>query len=92
MNTIIILAQQSRTVAILEILLLLIVAGFIGYLTAYFYYKSVYTKKINILEGEKNELKKHIETLFSEKAKLEQSLKEKEAEIETLKKPKKKTE
>ena len=90
MNTLIIILQQTRTGSILEILLLLIIAGLIGYLTAYFYYKSVYTKNIKILEGEKTELKNHIETLFSEKAKLEQTIKEKEAEIETLKNPKKK--
>jgi Tfp pilus assembly protein PilO len=90
MNTILIILQQTNTGAVIEILLLLVVAGLIGYLTAYFYYKSVYTKKINILEGEKNELKKHIETLFSEKAKLELAIKEKDAEIESLKKPKNK--
>jgi septal ring factor EnvC (AmiA/AmiB activator) len=89
MNTLIVILQQSCTGAILEILLLLVVAGLIGYLTAYFYYKSVYTKKINFLKGEISELKKHIETLFSEKAKLEETIKEKNAEIETLKKPKK---
>lgn len=85
-----IILQQTNTGAVLEILLLLVVAGLIGYLTAYFYYKSVYTKKINILEEEKTELKKHIETLFTEKAKLEQTIKEKDAEIEGMKKPKKK--
>jgi hypothetical protein len=90
MNTLIVILQQTNTGAVIEILLLLIVAGLIGYLTAYFYYKSVYTKKINILEGEKSELKKHIDTLFSEKAKLELLIKEKDAEIESLKKPKNK--
>jgi septal ring factor EnvC (AmiA/AmiB activator) len=89
MNTLIVILQQSCTGAILEILLLLVVAGLIGYLTAYFYYKSVYTKKINFLKGEISELKKHLDTLFSEKAKLEETIKEKNAEIETLKKPKK---
>ena len=89
MNTHMIILQQNNTGAIFEIVLLLVIAGLIGYLTAYFYYKSVYTKKINILEGEKTELKNHIETLFSEKAKLEHSIKEKDAEIESLKKTKK---
>jgi Tfp pilus assembly protein PilO len=89
MNTLIVILQQTNTGAVVEILLLLIVAGLIGYLTAYFYYKSVYTKKINILEGEKSELKKHIDTLYSEKAKLELAIKDKDAEIESLKKPKK---
>ncbi len=89
MKTIFIILQQTTTMAILEILLLLVIAGLIGYLTAYFYDKSVYTKKIKILEGEKSELKHHIETLFSEKAKLEQTIKDKETEIESLKNQKK---
>jgi hypothetical protein len=88
MNTQMIILQQTNTGAIFEILLLLVIAGLIGYLTAFFYYKSVYTKKIDILEGEKIELKNHIETLFSEKLKLETSIKQKEAEIESLKKAK----
>jgi len=90
MNTLIVILQQTRTGAILEILLLLIISGVIGYLTSYFYYKSVYTKKINILEGEKAELKKQTDRLSSEKGKLEGIIKEKEAEIEKLKNPKKK--
>ncbi len=90
MNPLIIILQQTRTGAILEILLILVVAGIIGYLTAYFFYKSVYTKRILFLEGEKVELKKHIDTLFMEKAKLEQTIKDKDSEIETLKNPRKK--
>ena len=90
MNPLLIILQQARTSAILEILLILVVAGIIGYLTAYFFYKSVYTRKINFLEGEKTELKKHIDTLFMEKAKLEQTIKDKDSEIESLKKPGKK--
>jgi hypothetical protein len=89
MTTEMIILQQTNTGAIFEILLLLIIAGLIGYLTAYFFYKSVFTKRINILEGEKVELKKHIETLFSEKAKLEQVIKDKDGEIESLRKTKK---
>jgi len=86
MNTILIILQQTQTGAILEILLLLIIAGLIGYLTSYFYYKSVYTKKINILDGEITALKKHIDILSTEKTRLEKSIKEKDAEIEAMKK------
>jgi Tfp pilus assembly protein PilO len=89
MKTLFIILAQTNTGAILEILLLLVIAGLIGYLTAYFYYKSVYTKKIKILEGEKTELKNHIETLFTEKAKLEHTIKDLQTENESLKKPKK---
>ncbi len=90
MNQLIIILQQTRMSAILEILLILLVAGIIGYLTAYFFYKSVYTKRIQFLEGEKHELKKHIETLFIEKAKLDQTIKDLESEIEATKNPGKK--
>ena len=91
MNTLIVILQQTNAGAILEILLLLFIAGLIGYLTAYFYYKSIYTKKLNFLKGEISELKKHIETLFIEKSKLEETIKEKNAEIEALNTPKKKS-
>lgn len=87
-----IILQQSTTGAIFEILLLLIVAGVIGYLTAYFYYKSVYTKKINILEEEKAGLLNQVNSLRSENSKLEDTIKAKDAEIAELKKPKKKAE
>jgi hypothetical protein len=90
MNTSMIILEQTHTGAILEILVLLVIAGLIGYLTAFYYDKSVYTKKIKILEGEKAELKNHIEILIAEKLNLEASLKEKNAEIEGMKKPKKK--
>jgi len=86
MNTLFIILQQTQTSAILEILLLLVIAGLIGYLTSYFYYKSVYTKKINILDGEITALKKHIDILSTEKTRLEKSIKEKDAEIEAMKK------
>jgi len=88
MTTIFIILQQTTAGTVLEILLLLIIAGLIGYLTAYFYYKSVYTKKIDVLEGEKTELKNHIETLFSEKNKLEQTIRNLEGELEGMKKGK----
>jgi len=88
MNTLLIILQQTRTGAILEIVVLLVVAALIGYITAYFYYKSIYTKIINTLEEEKSVLNKQIDTLRSEKAKLESTIKEKDAEIEALKSPK----
>jgi septal ring factor EnvC (AmiA/AmiB activator) len=90
MKTLIILIQQSSFTAVLEILMLLLVAAIIGYITSYLYYKAVYTKKINILEVEKNELKKQIETSKREIEKLEQTIKQKDTEIEEIKKPRKK--
>ena len=86
MNTLFIILQQTQTGAILEIILLLIIAGVIGYLTAFFYYKSVYTKKINILNDEKAELNKQIHALNAEKEGLEEKIKQKDSEIASLKK------
>ncbi|MCB8995558.1 MAG: hypothetical protein H6538_08115 [Bacteroidales bacterium] len=89
MNTILTILQQGTTSAIFEILLLLLVAAIIGYLTSYFYYKAIYTRKINVLENEKAQLKGDIERLLADKTNLETQVKEKEAEIVALKKPKK---
>jgi peptidoglycan hydrolase CwlO-like protein len=96
MNTLLILLAQSATTAMLEIALLLIGAALIGFLTAWFYQKSVYTPIIKRLEAEKEELNKKIVGLNSDinslKGKiteLENSISEKNKEIEQLKKPKK---
>jgi len=87
METNFIFLQQNTTGAVLEIVVLLIIAGLIGYLTSYFYYKSVYTKKIDVLEGEKTGLQNDIENLVNQKRDLEQTIKEQAAEIVSLKKP-----
>ena len=52
MNILTTILAQTTTGAIIEIIVLLLVAGAIAYLTAYFYYKAVYMKKINTLEKE----------------------------------------
>ena len=52
--------------AIIEIIILLLIAGTIAYLTAYAYYKSVYTKKINLLEEEKAALERRISVYQAE--------------------------
>ena len=87
MTTLIILAQ-TQTGAIVMIVALLLVAVIIGYLTAYLYYKSVYTEKINILNEEIAKLKGQLTLSNDEINMLGESLKEKEKEIEDLKKKK----
>ena len=90
MNTLLILAIQTTGLAILVILLLLLGASIIAYLTAWLYYKSIYTKKIEVLQLEKDQLNEQIDRLNSDNDDLQKKLLEKEAEIENLsKKPKK---
>ena len=53
MTSLFTILAQTKTGTVIEIIVLLLVAGVIAYLTAFVYYKSVYTKKINALESEK---------------------------------------
>ena len=85
MNTLMIFLAQTKTAAIIEILLLLLVAAIIGYVIAWLYYKSIYTKKIKILESEKEKLNGQIVKLNDDNSKLKKSLREKDDEIENLK-------
>jgi peptidoglycan hydrolase CwlO-like protein len=103
MTTPLILLAQTATSAMIEIALLILGAGIICFLTAWFYQKSVFTPVIRRLEAEKDDLNKKIDGLNKDisglKAKigdLENTIKEKEntigeknKEIELLKKPKK---
>ncbi len=56
MKTLLIQLAQSTAFYIVVYILLLIVAGVIGYITAWYYAKSVYTPVIKELEKEKEEL------------------------------------
>jgi peptidoglycan hydrolase CwlO-like protein len=103
MKLLFILLAQSTTGPIIEIILLLLGAVLIGFLTAWFYQKSVYTPVIKQLESEKEELNRKIEGLNKEIAGLNVKIKELESviegkntvieeknkEIELLKKPRK---
>jgi len=84
MSTPIILLALTKSEATIEILLLLMVAVIIGYITAWFYYKSVYGKKIKAIESEKDELKNNIVNLNVDKSKLNKRLLEKDNETEHL--------
>jgi len=103
MNTQLILLTQSVTGAVVEIILLLVGAALIGFITAWFYQKSYFTPIIKRLEAEKEELNKKIaelntrieglnndiSSLKSKISTLEKVIISKDKEIEELKKPKK---
>jgi peptidoglycan hydrolase CwlO-like protein len=103
MTQLFILLAQSATGAIITVIALLLVAVIIGYLTAWFYAKSVYTPIIRGLETDKENLNKEVDGLtedvkklsgkvdkLNEKVtKLELEIEEKDKEIRNLKKPKK---
>jgi peptidoglycan hydrolase CwlO-like protein len=103
MKPLFLILAQSVTGAVLTIVALLLVAAIIGYFTAWFYARSVYTPIIKGLEAEKADLLKQVAGLkddiiklngkvdkLSEKiGKLEEEIAEKDKEIKHLKKPKK---
>jgi len=94
---------QSVTGAVVTIIALLLVAVIIGYFTAWYYAKSVYTPVIKGLEAEKADLIKEVaglkddisklnatvDKLNDKTGKLEKEISEKDAEIKKLSKPKK---
>jgi peptidoglycan hydrolase CwlO-like protein len=89
----------SVTGAVITIIALLLVAAIIGYFTAWFYAKSVYTPIIKGLEAEKADLQKQVadlkdnvsklnskvDDLNGKIAKLEEEAAKKEKEIKELK-------
>jgi peptidoglycan hydrolase CwlO-like protein len=94
---------QSVTGAVITIIALLLVAVIIGYFTAWFYARSVFTPVIKGLESDKVELNKQISSLKDDIIKinskveklnekignLEEELSEKDKEIKKLSKVKK---
>lgn len=103
MKPLFIILAQSTTGPVIMIIALLLIAAIIGYFTAWFYAKSVYTPVIKGLETDKAELIKQVaglkedlkklngkvEKLNEKIAKLEEDIDEKDKEIKQLKKPKK---
>jgi peptidoglycan hydrolase CwlO-like protein len=63
MTQLYIFSVQSVTGAVMTIVGLLLVVAIIGYVTAWFYAKSVYTPIIKRLEGEKADLQKQVADL-----------------------------
>lgn len=69
---------QTLAGTIIEIIVLLLVAGLIGYFTSYFYYRSIYRKKISMLEDDLKNLQIKNDGLQNQIYKLEKELAEKE--------------
>jgi Skp family chaperone for outer membrane proteins len=84
MNTLMIFLAQTKTAAALEIIALLLVAAIIGYVIAWLYYRSVYTRIIKKLESEKEQLNSQITKLNEDNSNLRKSLQDKENQIENL--------
>ena len=80
MNTLTILLAQTKGAAAIEIILLLLGAAIIGYVTAWLYYKSIHSKRIEIIEAENEELQSKIEKLNEDKSNLQKLLHEKDNE------------
>jgi predicted flap endonuclease-1-like 5' DNA nuclease len=84
MNNLLILLVQTKSEATIEIISLLLVAGIVGYVTAWLYNKSIYEKKIRAVESDKHELNNRIVNLDTNIFNLKKSLGEKDIEIEQL--------
>jgi len=84
MNAIAVLLVQTRSEATIEIALLLLGAGIIGYVTAWLYTRSVCNKKIKAVDSEKDSLKSIIVSINAEKVELYKRLHDKDIEINPL--------
>jgi len=84
MNAISILLVQTKSEATIEIALLLLVAGIIGFVTAWLYTRSVFMAKIKVVDSENDSLKNVIVNLNADKGNLYKRLHEKDTEMEPL--------
>jgi predicted flap endonuclease-1-like 5' DNA nuclease len=84
MNTLLILLAVTKSVATIEIISMLLGAALIGYLTAWLYTRSVYEKKIELIELDKHELNNRIVNLDGIIVELHKNINDKELEIEKL--------
>jgi peptidoglycan hydrolase CwlO-like protein len=99
MNQLSVLLALSVTGSVIVMILLLLVAGVIGFFTAWFYSKSIYNPIVKSLEDEKAELNKQIlglnddvtnlnskiDGLNNKVGKLEKKIAQKETEIKNHK-------
>jgi predicted flap endonuclease-1-like 5' DNA nuclease len=85
MNAIVILSIPGRSEATIEILCLLLIAGFIGYITAWLYSKSIYTNRLKEIETKRDEMKTQLAQQNAVQHKLEKASLAKDNELEHLK-------
>ena len=74
---------QTLAGTVIEIIVLLLVAGMIGYLTSFFYYRSIYQKKIDILKSELKDLQIKNDGLLDQIIQLKKEVEEKEKQIKS---------
>jgi peptidoglycan hydrolase CwlO-like protein len=75
---------MSLAAAVILTIALLLVAGLIGYLTAWYYAKSVYTPIIKKLEDEKTQLNREIAGLKDEISKLRSKIDDLNKKVDDL--------
>ncbi len=85
MNSILTILAKTTTGGTIEIIVLLLVAGIIAWFTAYFYYRSVYMKRIKKLETENEGLMRKADGLQAANNELNDKLKQLEKELEDKK-------
>jgi predicted flap endonuclease-1-like 5' DNA nuclease len=84
MNTLLILLAATKSEATIEIVSMLLGAALIGYITAWLYTRSVFEKKIEIVESDKHELNNRIVNLDGIIVDLHKTIGDKDKEIEKL--------
>jgi len=84
MNSLAILQVMSVTAAVFLIIVLLLVAGLIGYLTAWYYAKSVYTPVIKKLEDEKAQLNRQVSGLRDDIVRHKEKIADLEKKVDDL--------
>ncbi len=86
MKSILLISAMSVTAATVLSIALLLVAGLIGYLTAWYYARSVYTPVIKGLEDDKAQLNREISGLKEDIRKLNGKIENLNSKIEGLEK------
>jgi hypothetical protein len=77
MTTLNTILAQTMAGTVIEIIVLLLVAGMIGYFTSYFYYRGIYRKKIHKLDSDLKDLQIKNDGLLDQIIKLEKELEKK---------------
>ena len=77
MTTLNTILAQTMAGTVIEIIVLLLVAGMIGYFTSYFYYRGIYRKKIHKLDSDLKDLHIKNDGLLDQIDKLNKELEEK---------------
>lgn len=85
MNSILTILAKTTTGGTIEIIVLLLVAGIIAWFTAYFYYRSVYMKRIKKLKTENEGLIRKADGLQAANDELNDKLKQLEKALEEKK-------